>query len=198
MGRYTRPALTSNKYGVWILCSHKLNLFSRGGDSGAPVFMLDEFVSDSTEVHLVGIVWGGDLFDTITYISNISQIRKEFKDSASFLTYFHRDSLPPDIKEIEGPRDPPKSNPPAFFECKWIALVNSEGMQPVTYEWSGVLSGAGDTLVARMPSDSTEGWLFVKLTDAADQFAEDSIYINTVDGNNHEDYCIEVDDTGVD
>ena len=185
-------------HGIWIYCSHKLKLFASGGDSGAPVFMFDDFDRDSTEVHLVGIVWGRDPDDATVLISNIDQIRKEFRDQGhSFLTYFHRDSLPPDIREIEGPRNPPKSNPPAFFEWKWIAVVKSEGMQPVTYEWSGVLSGTGDTLVARMPSDSTEGWLFLELTDAADQFAEDSIYINTVDGNRHPDYCIEYDSTGV-
>ena len=185
--------------GTWIYCSHKLELFADGGDSGAPVFMFDWFDRDSTEVHLVGIVWGYDPDDATILISSMYQIRKEFWDQGHyFLTYFHRDSLPPSITGIEGPRNPPKSNPPAFFECRWEALVESEGMQPATYEWSGVLSGTGNPLLATTPSEHTEGWLFVKLTDAAGQIAEDSIYINTVDGNRHEEYCIEYDDTRVD
>ena len=189
-----------DRYGVWILCSHGLKLFARGGDSGAPVFMLDEFVSDSTEVHLVGIVWGGDLFDTITYVSNIDQIRKEFKDSASFLTYFHRDSLPPKITGIAGPWNPPMSNPPsdsmAYFICTWVAETESEGMQPPTYEWSGVLSGTGKTLVARTPSEKKRGQLYVKLTDAAGQIAEDSLGVTISEMEDHPD-CIKYDDTGV-
>lgn len=189
-----------DQHGYWIYCNHSLDLWSAGRDSGAPVFMIDHNSTDSSEVHLVGIAWGREISenfeDTITYISSMAQIRKEFSDQGhSFLTYY-RGSLP-SIKDIVGPPNPPKSEPPAFFECKWEAIVESEGMQPPTYEWSGVLSGTGNPLWARTPSEHTEGWLFVKLTDAAGQIAEDSIYINTVDGNRHEEFCTEYDDTGV-
>lgn len=188
-------------YGVWILCSHGLKLFSRRGDSGAPVFMFDEFDRDSTEVHLVGIVWGLGREDTVTYVSNIDQIREEFRDQGnSFLTYFHRDSLPPSIDSIAGPWDPPMSNPPsdstAYFMCRWVAETESEGMQPPTYEWSGVVSGTGKTLWARTPSVAERGRLYVKLTDAAGQIAEASLGVTTSEQDDHPD-CIKYDDTGV-
>ena len=186
-----------DRHGVWIYCSHVLELFASNGDSGAPVFMIDDYSRDSSEVHLVGIVWGLRDDGTVA-ISSMAQIRREFTDQGhSFLTYFHRDIKPPEIEDIEGPRNPPKSSPPAFFECTWTALVKSEGMPPPTYEWSGVLSGTGKQLVARTPSEHTEGWLYVKLTDAAGRIAEDSIYVNTVDGNSHEEYCTEYNDTEV-
>lgn len=184
------------KHGYWIYCSHKLKLHASGNDSGAPVFMIDEFSRDSSDVNLVGIVWGRNREDTTIYISGMDQIRKDFRDLGDFLTYFHRDSLPPSINDIDGPRNPPKEDPPAFFECKWFADVKSEGMHPPTYEWSGVLSGTGDTLWAKTPD--TAGWLFVKLTDAAGQTAEDSAFIVPVDDNDDEEDCIKVNDTRLD
>lgn len=162
---------------VKIRCSDILRLWSRGGDSGAPVFKL-RGLTTGIEVFLVGIMWGGPVGDySTTYISALDQIRK---DLGQFHTY---PRSPPQITSIEGPRNPPL---PIFRKCRWYAHVAWEGTGPVEYEWSGVISGTGNPLISRPPRGS--GWLTVEVTDLLDQSDRDSIYI-TAGGPRDNEHC---------
>lgn len=65
-----------------FLCSLRYTAISDGGDSGAPVFR----VVSSTNVKLVGILYGGDA--TTTLASPISQIRQELETPLNALTTY--------------------------------------------------------------------------------------------------------------
>jgi len=148
-------------FDVWITCSDKLDLLSRVGDSGSPVFRYRWKDNDSV-AYLAGIMWGGPSTNNDeTWMSSLDQIERDLGELVV------ADWGGPWVNSIEGPR-----YPPSRVACTWRAHAGG-GAGPLRYEWSGALSGTGNPIRGIAGS----GWLKVKVTDLRGQSARDSIRI---------------------
>ncbi len=78
-GKVTRTCVdenassNGNDLGVTMLCQNEISAFSRGGDSGAPVYSLHTSPSGVTGVRIHGILWGGRMGQSVSFFSPISQ-----------------------------------------------------------------------------------------------------------------------------
>ena len=70
--------IRDSRSGALIVCSDRANLYVRPGDSGSPVFI----VNNSVGVTFVGVVWGGDGVQGA--MSNLTQIRQDLGSIRTF------------------------------------------------------------------------------------------------------------------
>ena len=146
--------------GVKILCADVVRMVTADGDSGAPVF---KYYSDGT-AEFRGIVYAyrdfraSDDYGRETIFQDLEQIQRDL----GALTVL--DPGPP-VVEIMG-----RDLVPPGKACTWIA--DARGLQPFSYEWSGVLGGS-DRRITDIVRES--GWLRVTVTDPLDRVARDSI-----------------------
>jgi hypothetical protein len=155
--------------GGWVkLCSDRVDMSIKDGDSGAPVFSLN---GDGT-ITLRGIAFGYvDLTYNDALMSNLNQIEKDLGG----LTVF--DPGAP-VVSIAGPTEIP-----AGAVCMWDAM-HSRGVPPFTYQWSGIISGNTAVLEG---SSQTSGWLQVTVTDFFGRQAHATTYVTV--GSPQGEFC---------
>jgi hypothetical protein len=142
-------------------CSVIASYYSTDGDSGAPVFRVL-----GSGVKLVGINWG---FDDNDQISAFSPMGNLYADFGSFTVYD-----PPLNAQISG-----EQYVKPYYPCEWFASATG-GVGPYTYQWSGVLSGSGQSISG---SIGQSGSLMLTVTDSNQNTDSESWWISVSQNN---------------
>jgi len=151
---------------VVVLCADEVEFSVTWGDSGGPVF---RYLGDGT-VEFRGIVfgmndpirgWGG--VHEKGYFQDLEQIQWDLEnltviDEFPWVRIIGRDRVPREEK------------------CTWT--TEALGVEPLSYEWSGVLHGSRSSITGVVEES---GWLRVTVTDPLDRTVGDSLEV-TVGG----------------
>lgn len=148
----------------WMVCVYEAGMYSQDGDSGGPVFA---WTNQSDSVSLVGTIigWG----EGSTYFNSVGAIRDEFGE-------FQFEDKPLDVF-IPGPWEASPNEPCTFYSNP------SGGAIPYSFEWIGELTGYTQNITGTM---ETSGYLTVRVTDAEQNQASDSKWIDVDEFN----FCV--------
>lgn len=161
-----------------VLCSNRVSMASAGGgDSGAPVFWATSNPNATLGPFGVLFAWGPQTQEQTDYCDNPSGAECFYYFSNWSWINWHLgrtfNPIPPLDAMIVGPHEV-RSND----QCTWQA-VTSGGEPPLSYSWSGVLSGSGLSVSGTV---SSSGWLNLDVTSNDGQTANDQFWV-TVSGS---------------
>ena len=159
----------TGKTGVKILCADEVHFLTGLGDSGAPVF---KYSLDRGTAQFRGILftdWDVRKSDSLGRKAAFQDLEQIEWDLGALTVM---DPGSPRV-EVLG-----RTLVKREEKCTWTAYTR-RGLEPFTYEWSGVLHGSGRTVTGVVRES---GWLRVTVTDPLDRTDRDSLEVRVGGG----------------